>query len=150
MSDNWIELIPEDPYFVPDRAKQDRARERFAEIAPNSDEIEVKISETVQFFDCGGNFERVCCPACRSEISIEWWQGRMDEDFGDGFKLASYATPCCGLCCTVHGLVYEQPQGFGRFAISAMNPNVGKLAETDKAEFEQILGMKLRVIYRHL
>ena len=41
MSDNWIALVPEDPRFVPDAAKQRRARERFAVIAPEADEIEL-------------------------------------------------------------------------------------------------------------
>ena len=67
-TDRVADLIPEDPRLVPDQAKRDRARERFAEIAPDADEVEVKVSETVEFFDCGANFERVLCPACRSEI----------------------------------------------------------------------------------
>jgi len=150
MSDNWIALIPEDPRFVPDQAKCQRARERFAEIAPDADEIEVKISETVKFFDCGGNFERVLCPACQLEIPIEWWKDRMSEDYCDGFKLAAYQTLCCGAPYTLHELVYEWSQGFGRFALDAMNPNIGELEERYKAEFEAILGTKLRVIYQHI
>jgi len=150
MSDNWIALIPEDPRLIPDQAKRERALHRFAEIAPDADEIEIKVSETVQFFDCGANFERVLCPACRSEIPAAWWQDRMNEDYGDGFKLAPYPTPCCGVRCTLHELVYEWPQGFGRFALDAMNPNIGKLEDRYKAEFEEILGTKLRVIYQHI
>jgi hypothetical protein len=161
MSDNWIALIPEDPRFVPDTAKRQRARDRFTEIAPDADEIEIKISEKVEFFDCGANFERVLCPACGAEIPVDWWQARMDEDSGvdgwqdrmdedsgDGFKLASYSTPCCGKECRLHELVYEWPQGFGRFALDAMNPNIGELEDQYKREFEKILGTKLRVIYR--
>jgi hypothetical protein len=150
MSDNWIALIPEDPRFVPDAAKQRRARDRFAEIAPAADEIEVKISEKVKFFDCGANFECILCPSCGAEVPIAWWQDRMDEDYDDGFKLSAYATPCCGVNRTLHELVYEWPQGFGRFAIDAMNPNIGKLDDRYKHEFEAILGTKLRVIYQHI
>jgi len=150
MSDNWIALIPEDPRLIPDQTRRERARDRFAEIAPDADEIEIKVSETIQFFDCGCNFERVLCPACRLEIPTAWWQARMDEDYGDGFKLASYSTPCCGARCTLHELVYEWPQGFGRFALDAMNPNIGALEDRYKAEFEEILGTKLRVIYQHI
>ena len=150
MSDSWIALIPEDPRFVPDPAKQLLARDRFAEIAPEADEIEIKLSDTVEFFDCGANFERVCCPSCGSEIPLAWWQDRMDEDYGEGFKLAAYATPCCGASCTLHELVYEWPQGFGRFALDAMNPNLGNLEDRYKREFEEILGTKLRVIYQHI
>jgi len=150
MSDNWIALIPEDPRFVPDEAKQRRARDRFAEIAPEADEVEIKVSEKVEFFDCGANFERILCPSCRSEISVVWWQDHIDEDSDDGFKLASYPAPCCGRKCTLHELVYEWPQGFGRFALEAMNPNIGKLEDKYKEEFEKILGTKLRVIYQHI
>lgn len=150
MSDNWIALVPEDPRFVPDPAKQLRARDRFAEIAPEADEIEIKLSETVEFFDCGANFERIRCPSCASEIALPWWQHRMDEDYGEGFNLATYATPCCRASCTLHELVYEWPQGFGRFALDAMNPNLGKLEDKYKRELEEILGTKLRVIYQHI
>jgi hypothetical protein len=71
MSDNWIRLIPEDPQFVPDKGRQRHARDRFAEIAAEADEIEIKVSEKVEFFDCGANLERICCPSCYSEISVE-------------------------------------------------------------------------------
>ena len=150
MSDSWVTLIPENPMFVPDATKHRRARDRFAEIAPEADEIEIKISENVQFFDCGENFERICCPSCRADISLEWWQDRMAEDYGDGFKLATYATPCCNEKLILHNLVYEWPQGFSRFALDAMNPNISKLDDQYKQELEEILGTKLLVIYRHI
>jgi hypothetical protein len=56
MSDHWIALIPEDPSCVPDAARQLRPRDRLAEIAPAAAEIEIKVCEKVEFFDCGGNF----------------------------------------------------------------------------------------------
>jgi hypothetical protein len=150
MSDHWITLIPEDPLFIPDAANGTRARDRLAEIAPDAEEIEVKVCEEVEFFDCGENFERIRCPACRSEIPVEWWQARMDDDYNDGFKLAKYDTPCCGTAYTLHELTYEWAQGFGRFALDAMNPNIEQLDDKYKAELEDILGARLRVIYQHI
>lgn len=82
-------------------------------------------------------------------IPTSWWQDRMDEDYDDGFKLAAYRTPCCGAQHTLHDLAYEWPQGFGRFALDAMNPSLGKLEDRHRRELEEILGTKLRVIYRH-
>ena len=149
MSDNWIALIPEDPRFVPEAARRSRARDRFCEIAPAADEVAIKVSDTVEFFDCGANFEQALCPSCRSVLPATWWQDRMGEDYADGFKLAAYPTPCCGARHTLHELVYEWPQGFGRFALDAMNPDIGKLEERDQRELEEMLGTKLRVIYRH-
>jgi hypothetical protein len=55
MSENYVTLVPEDPRFTPEAAKQVRARDRFAEIAPKANEIEIKVSETIRFFDCGEN-----------------------------------------------------------------------------------------------
>ena len=153
MSDNWIVLIPEDPRFVPSPESQELARQRFLEIAPEADEIRVQVEKNIAFFDCGGNFERILCPSCRAEISVEWWQGRMNQDYDkdNGFKLAEYATPCCGVAGTLHELVYEWPQGFGRFAVDAMNPRLlGLLDDKYKREFEAILGTPLRVIYQHI
>ena len=74
----------------------------------------------------------------------------MDEDYEDGFKLATFATQCCGAMVTLQELKYEWPQGFGRFAISVMNPKIGKLKDEYKREIEDILGTKLRVIYQHI
>jgi hypothetical protein len=150
MSDNWITLISDDPSFIPDAVKKSRARDRFAEIAPDAEEIEIKVCDKVEFFDCGGNFERILCPLCRSEISVAWWEDRMEKDYNDGFLLAKYPTPCCMTPQTLHELVYEWPQGFGRFAIDVMNPNIGKLDDRYKKEFEGILGTPLRVIYQHI
>lgn len=152
MSEDWIVLIPEDPRFIPDEEKREQGRDRMTTIVPDADgiEIEIEVFDTVQFFHCGANFGRIFCPGCRSEIPFSWWQGRMDEDYGDGFKLASYPTPCCGAVLTLHELIYEWQQGFGRFALSARNPNIGLLSEGHRAELETIVGTKFRVIYRHI
>ncbi|HLN32677.1 MAG TPA: hypothetical protein VK395_33420 [Gemmataceae bacterium] len=150
MSDNWITLIPEDPMFVPDARKQSDAGDRFAEIAPDADDFEIKVCNRVEFFNCGSNFGRILCPSCHSEIPVSWWKDRMNEDYRHGFILAKYASPCCCTSFTLHELVYEWQQGFGRFALSARNPHIGKLDDIYKKEFEEILGTKLRVIYLHI
>ena len=75
----------------------------------------------------------------------------MDDDYVDGgFALCPYRTPCCGAEHSLDQLTYEWPQGFARFAIDAMNPNIGTLSDQHKAEFEDILGTRLRIIYQHL
>ena len=135
MSDNWITVIPEDPSFVPSIPCRSRASAWF---------------DRMKFFDCGANLERILCPSCRAEIPVEWWQQRMDEDHAEGFQLLKYPTPCCSALHTLHELVYEWPQGFGRFAIDVMNPGIAKLSEAQTRELEKILGCRLRVIYQHI
>lgn len=150
MSDHTIILIPEDPRHVPDEERQRRAIAKFHEIAPNSDEIREILSDSVQFFDCGGNLEKIVCPACHKEIPIPWWQAQMDEEHGQAYPLVKQPSPCCGALRTLHELTYEWPQGFGRFGIEAMNPSVRQFDTTLKSEFENILGCPLRVIYRQM
>lgn len=150
MSDDWIIVISEDPYVVPDAARRNRAKEWFLKIAPAAEEIRIIVTEQIEFFHCGANFGRISCPTCSVEIPLKWWQDRMDEDYGPGFKLAKYPTPCCGATHRLHDLVYEWPQGFGRFAVDALNPNLGLLDEIQRQEFEQILGTPVRIIYRHM
>lgn len=150
MSENWIALVPEDPHFIPDPARQSLARARFAEMAPEADDIEIIVSETVRFFDCGGNFDTIVCPACGEEIPLAWWQERMDDDFEDGFKLDRYGTPCCHSARTLRELLYDWPQTFGRFALDARNPNIGTLDAEQQRELEEILGTKLIVVYQHI
>ena len=41
-------------------------------------------------------------------------------------------------------------QETGRFALDAVNPNIGKLDYNYKRAIEIILGTKLRVIYQHI
>jgi len=150
MSDDWITVIPEDPQFVPEGDRQQKAREWFARNTPEAWEIKIELCDKVKFFDCAQNFERVVCPSCRTEIPTEWWQQRMDEDYGGGFKLLKYPAPCCGSRHTLHELVYDWPQGFGRFAVDVMNPNVGKLTDEQVRELAQILGTPVRIIYQHV
>lgn len=151
MSDNWIALIPEDPHYVPNSEQQRLAIDRFRQIAQDADEISIKLKDSVQFFDCGVNFEKIICPNCCFEVPMDWWQDRMGEDFkNNGFKLSQYTTPCCSAAHTLQELIYEWPQAFGRFAIEAMNPNIGMLDHEDVLEFERLLGTRLRIVYQHI
>ena len=151
MSSDWITLIPEKAGTVPDEPRRFAALKCFREIAPDAHEIEVILLEKMTFFDCGSNFISVKCPACSVEIPTNDWQDIMNTDYVDeGFMLAEYSVPCCGNYFTPHMLFYEGPQGFGLFALSARNPNIGKLDSNHKREMEEILGIELRVIYQHI
>lgn len=150
MADNFIILVPEAPGHVPTDDQQAAAGKRMRELAPDASEITTETFDTVQFFDCGKNFKSATCPHCKTEIPQEWWEDQMEADYNDGFKLASYDTPCCGKGTNLNQLVYDQPQGFSRFAVSATNPGIERLSDQQRAEFEAILGAKFRVVYSRL
>ena len=151
MSDHWIAIVPEDPNFVPNPQTHEAALRLFRATAPEAEGIEIKLSDKIQFFDCGGNLERITCPQCGDHIAIDWWQDRMDDDHdGIGFRLADFPAPCCGAQVRLDELQYEWPQAFARFGIDAMNPNIGELPDGQRQEFESILGTPLRTIYQHI
>lgn len=150
MSDNWIVLIPEDPRHVPAKERQQRAISHFRKIAPAADEFEAISLVDVRFFDCGANFERIVCPSCHNDLPTSWWDLQMEDEGNRNFPLDKRPMPCCAALHTLHELNYEWPQGFGRFAIEAMNPQIGEFSADLKTEFEEILGCRLRVIYQHI
>jgi hypothetical protein len=151
MSDNWILIIPEDPHFVPDEARQQSATAYFSSIAPGADEVLVSVWDAVQFVDCGGNCESISCPSCHKVIDARQWQAWMDSDFdGGGFILVPHKMPCCGASLTLSELRYEWVQGFARCQVSALNPDIGKLSDQQVRGFERLLGCPIRVVYRHL
>ena len=152
MSDHWIILIPENAGFVPLEDKQRLALEKLRQLTPDADETEIEKTDNIRFEYCGENFSKIICPACGKIIDMNWWQEKMDKDYGDdsGFKLASYKMPCCGAAKTLHDLNYYFQQGFARFSLSSMNPNIGEMPKESVAAIESILGCKLRVIYLHL
>lgn len=150
MSDHWTILIPEEPEFLPSEQAQHRAVALFQKIAPMADKVTTEVSAGVRFIDCGSNFERILCPDCGAEIALDWWQAQMDSGNGESLDLQPVQLPCCGTRKNLNQLDYEWPQGFARFSLEAMNANIGDLPEQKKAEFEKILGCRLRKILRHL
>jgi hypothetical protein len=46
--------------------------------------------------------------------------------------------------------VYVFDQGFSRFILEAMNPNVGTLGQDKIGELSKLLSQELRIIYQHI
>ncbi|WP_265596270.1 hypothetical protein [Verrucomicrobium sp. BvORR106] len=151
MSDNWIALIPKDPHFVPSEHHGKAAAAYLASIAPESDGIDVRVDNKIQFHDCGSNLESICCPRCNAAIDFDWWSDRMSDDFeGDGYQLGLDQTPCCHSRASLAELIYDFDQGFSRFIVEAMNPKIGKLSTGQLEKLRLLLGTEIRVIYRHI
>jgi len=118
---------------------------------PEAADVLVKESDEVRFFDCGENFERIACPRCAGEINLEWWHERMDQDgVAGGFRLDTYALPCCGVSATLNDLNYEWPQAFGRFRWEIRNPDIGDLTSADRAALAAAAGVQLVFVRRRL
>jgi hypothetical protein len=150
MSDNWIVLIPQDPRVIPAPERRERALQVFRKLVPDAERVGMEVTDEVQFIDCGGNFERVLCPDCGEVLDHSWWSERVDDDFATGFQLKQFELPCCATKQSLDGLRYEWAQGFARFSMEAMNPNLAELSPAQIASVEAVLGSRLRIIYRHI
>jgi hypothetical protein len=151
MSDHFIVLVPRDPTLVPTDEVQRRVVGMLNRIAPNAESITAEASAQVQFFDCGQNFERISCPHCSSEIGIDWWQDRLNQDIaGVGFRLDSYEAPCCAKSVNLNELNYDWPQAFGKFNWTVRNPNIGEMTATANVELEAVAGFALVPIHQRV
>lgn len=149
MSDNYLNLIPTDPHWQPDDAAAERAIKIVAELAPEAEEIEALVMDEVEFFDAAENFESAKCPHCGADVT-DWWPDAMDRAYEVGFADLSATMPCCGRPASLNDLVYEMPQGFAQFVISAMNPNIGALDGAALRRIGEALGHPVRAIYQHI
>ncbi len=149
MSDHFLVVIPADPKAaLPESAEALRAA---LEGIAGSGESRVKDFGRIQFVDCGENFERILCPACGDALDTGWWGHQMDHcwDAEAGFNLHAHALPCCGVPLSLDKLVYEWPQGFARWMVSARNENRVPLTAEELGRLEAVAGLKLRAIAQH-
>jgi hypothetical protein len=79
MSDNWVNFVPEDPRYVPDRGQIKRAVKEASRLFPRADSVNAELPRGIEFFHPGGNFEGVFCPACGKAIT-DWWGDALDLD----------------------------------------------------------------------
>jgi hypothetical protein len=145
VSDNWLVIVPRDPYGAPDPAALEAARTVVERELPEADDVRVESSPAPEFIDAGANFQSVACPACGARLD-DWWPRAMDRDFAD----LSAVTPCCGTATSLNDLVYVWPQAFARASLHVLNPNVSELPATVKDAVERTLGRPTRVVWRHL
>jgi hypothetical protein len=151
MSDDFIVLVPRDPTHAASLDGQRRVAQILRRLAPSAESIKPEVSEAIRFHDAGANFESVSCPRCAAEISIDWWQDRMDDDAVDeGFKLERYPAPCCGAPLTLNELKYESHQAFARTSWTVRNAGVGELDAMGHRELDAAAGTALVAIYQHL
>lgn len=76
MSDNYLTVIPTDPYWRPSKDAADRAAAVLSGMLPDDDArhgLEAKWHDSVEVVFCGANLEKISCPRCRAEFTPGWW-----------------------------------------------------------------------------
>ena len=146
MSTNILNLIPEDPAFVPAATAQREATQLLNGFLPGAREIAATVHDDIIFVDQGGLFETVSCPACGVEWTTPWWQDAMDESYRSHFRNLLVTAPCCGTPVSLNELRYDRPAGFARFVLRAEAP-WHDLTEEQQAAISAVLGCRLRKIW---
>lgn len=148
MSDTTIFLVPKYPNIPVEERKLRQLRDMVQVAYFNRAKVSVVASDTIQFFDAGGNFESMTCSHCGSPVEMAWWSERMGADYdGAGFRLGAHAMPCCQMKLALSDLTYNLAQAFGRSAVS-IDSFRGELLPglVDKAE--ALLGMPIVVVHQ--
>jgi hypothetical protein len=168
VSDNALAFVPADALFVPPPERHEAAKRALRRFAPDSERITATAFDEIHVVHPYENLERIRCPLCSNEISLDWWHETIDEraieewekpapdgalvNLGVVTAIASLetSTPCCGARISLEDLQYEFPVGFGMFVLEALNPNIEGLAPEALAELERVVGTELRQIWTHL
>ncbi|MET8561057.1 hypothetical protein ABZV75_10865 [Streptomyces flaveolus] len=153
MSDNYLTVIPTDPYWQPSEDAADRAAAVLSGMLPDDDArrgLEAKWHESVEVIFCGANLKKISCPHCGAEFTPGWWGEAVSEGYDEGFSTLMVTTPCCGAEASLNELVYDWPMGFARFSIEVLYPNRGWLTHEELAALTEALGHSLRQILIHV
>lgn len=145
MSDFVLRLIPEQPEFVPSAGIIEKLKQTVAALNLDEDKVVTKLENSVVFVDAGKNWGKVICPACKEQLTDDWWSQAMGAAWETKFSNFLTQTVCCNSTVSLNELEYEWQVGFARFIFEVQNPKKA-LTATDKSVLEEIIGCKLKRI----
>jgi hypothetical protein len=135
MSEFFICIIPEDPFNDWGEKDKNHILSEVKKLFTNCEKVELIINDYIQLRDCGDNLESIECPRCKEEIDYENWEEFIKTDFNkatNGFDLKKYKLNCCGSIVSLNDLKYSWNQGFSKWEISIMNPDMGEITDLKK------------------
>jgi len=154
MSDNYLTVIPTDPYWQPGREAADRAAVVLAGMLPDDDArrgMDVQWHDAVEMVHCYANLEKISCPLCDATLGTgDWWGNAVSDSYDSGFSRLTVTVPCCGGEMSLNELAYDWPMGFAKFRIEVLYPNRGWLTDEELAAVTDALGHPLRQILIHI
>jgi hypothetical protein len=148
MSSSIIRLIPDNPEYIPVQSAQIAAQRLVASLFPKAERVNVLSTEQTNFIDPGGNLEKIICPICEREVSIEWWQQAMSRAYETGFTALTVTMPCCDERSSLNDLTYVWDAGFARFVVEVHDPQDDITAE-ELILVAKLLGCNLKKIKAH-
>ncbi|WP_344510091.1 hypothetical protein [Dactylosporangium maewongense] len=155
MSDTYIRLIPTDRDWQPDRSTAASVAAHVAALLSGPgdavERVEDRFYDRVTLIDAGMYTTRITCPRCGGEISMEWLGDVVNSNGGLSFDHLDVTVPCCRAAVQLDSLHYENPIGFARFEISAMNPtrSADELDAGELGQVSDLLGHPVAQIIAH-
>ncbi len=144
MSDYLFKLIPKDPQYIPNINSQNDSR-AFLKLIYDKNKILIKITDNIEFIDCGENFEEIICPNCNHLLDMGWWGQMMSLVYEKHFSEPYIEMPCCKQTCQIYDLQYKWDCGFAKFVIEILNPEEEPSC-SQLTELEKIIGCELKLI----
>lgn len=160
MSSDYLKLVPADPHYVPDEGAQERAVAALEALLPEGSECEAQDFGHVAFIDQGENLEAIFCPSCSKRLPLydspdasanhDWLYSTLDEIEDGSTERITVTMPCCSHSVPLTTLRFDWPAAFARFELSILDPGISEnLSKEQLAQFEKILGCKLRQVRAH-
>ncbi|MFJ4846283.1 MULTISPECIES: hypothetical protein [unclassified Streptomyces] len=149
MSDNYLTVIPTDPYWQPGKDAADRAAAALSRMLPDDDArrgLATAWHDSVEVVWCGSHLTSISCPHCGAECPSGWWGEAVSERYDEGFPTLVTTLPCCQVDTSLNDLVYDWPMGFARFRIEVLYPNRSWLTDAELATVADALGHPLRQV----
>ena len=144
MSYYLFKLIPKDPQYIPNINLQKEVK-GFLQLIYDDYKILIRITDNVEFIDCGENFEDIICPKCNHSLDMGWWGQTMSLMYENHFSEPDFVLPCCNKMCRIYDLQYKWDCGFSKFVIEILDPEE-ELSYSQLAELEKVIGCELKVI----
>lgn len=143
MSDSYIRLIPTDVRWQPTPEAAAAAVAYVARLfsGPGDavERVDYQFYDRVTVIDAGEYTTRITCPRCDGDISMDWL-GDLIRERGLSFDDLDASVPCCGAVVPLNTLHYEEPIGYARFEVSAMNATRGRY-ELDDQELDDVASL---------
>jgi hypothetical protein len=149
LSNAILRLVPFAPHWQPSNVAADRTLALVRELLPKADDVFAQFYDEVTFFDAGSNWSGVSCPNCEADLD-DWWGEAMDGAAEKRFTDLSITTPCCGARSSLNDLRYGWPCRFGKFALSARNPNVRDTTHEQDRRIAEALGSEVVKVWAHI
>jgi hypothetical protein len=118
VGDDYLLLVPSDPYHHPPEAARERAVGVLRDLAGDI-WIDVWSKAEVTVFGEVEAVRHVGCPECGAELALAWWRAALAAAYRDDmfWPRLDITLPCCGRPARLDRLAYQPECLFGGFAL---------------------------------